>query len=262
MGLVPVLMALVTMFLWTKVYELFCQLRGAVVACKAHPTQPRPLSWHPEPEVPPQPAGPATVEFYPVDPLSRGMAERLKGWNMVCLPYQDQDSPYLGNWERVRLFTQYLLYDWFSRALTHIGGRARVQAAQLYPAWSRRWQQQQKQERLWTSLKYSFISSSLLSLCQSQTSTGIWWSGGRCSEQNEQNRFTDVSSWNLGRNWQQYCPRLRYGQETGNIVNWIQPSASEVIPTYMYIMTHLFLMYKRKVYICIIASVLYRNPQC
>jgi len=100
MGLVPVLMALVTMFLWTKVYELFCQLRGAVVACKAHPTQPRPLPWPPEPEVPPQPAGPATVEFYPVDPLSRGMAERLKGWNMVCLPYQDQDSPYLGNWER------------------------------------------------------------------------------------------------------------------------------------------------------------------
>ena len=102
MGLVPVLMALVTMFLWTKVYELFCQLRGAVVACKAHPSQPRPLPWPPEPEVPPQPAGPATVEFYPVDPLSRGMAERLKGWNMVCLPYQDQDSPYLGNWERVR----------------------------------------------------------------------------------------------------------------------------------------------------------------
>ena len=101
MGLVPVLMALVTMFLWTKVYELFCQLRGAVVACKAHPSQPRPLPWPPEPEVPPQPAGPATVEFYPVDPLSRGMAERLKGWNMVCLPYQDQDSPYLGNWERV-----------------------------------------------------------------------------------------------------------------------------------------------------------------
>jgi len=100
MGLVPVLLALVTMFLWTKVYELFCQLRGAVGPCKAHPSQPRPLPWPPEPEVPPQPAGPATVEFYPVDPLSRGMAERLKGWNMVCLPYQDQDSPYLGNWER------------------------------------------------------------------------------------------------------------------------------------------------------------------
>merc|ERR1719206_636950 len=100
MGLVPVLLALVTMFLWTKVYELFCQLKGAVGPCKAHPSQPRPLPWPPEPEVPPQPAGPATVEFYPVDPLSRGMAERLKGWNMVCLPYQDQDSPYLGNWER------------------------------------------------------------------------------------------------------------------------------------------------------------------
>ena len=111
MGLVPVLMALVTMFFWTKVYELFCQLRGAVVACKAHPTQARPLPWPPEPEVPPQPAGPATVEFYPVDPLSRGMAERLKGWNMVCLPYQDQDSPYLGNWERVRFIHPHLLYD-------------------------------------------------------------------------------------------------------------------------------------------------------
>ena len=124
MGLVPVLLALVTMFLWTKVYELFCQLRGAVGPCKAHPSQPRPLPWPPEPEVPPQPAGPATVEFYPVDPLSRGMAERLKGWNMVCLPYQDQDSPYLGNWERVSylylsissLFFTYISVVYFVKA--------------------------------------------------------------------------------------------------------------------------------------------------
>jgi len=109
LGLLPVLLALVTMYCWSKVYELFLSMRDPCVStCKQHgpspslaggvPTVPGP-NWRQEEEVSAS-SQPNTVEFYPVDPLSRGMSERMRGWNMVCLPYRDQDSPYLGTWER------------------------------------------------------------------------------------------------------------------------------------------------------------------
>jgi len=106
MGLLPVLLALVIMYSWSKVYQLFCQMRdiGQTVGlghCNQHPAigpnLPRISSWRDGQE--PQ-SHPANVEFYPEDTLSRGMTERMRGWNMVCLPYHDQDSPYLGAWER------------------------------------------------------------------------------------------------------------------------------------------------------------------
>ena len=82
LGLVPVLLALVTMHIWAKVYELFCQLREAA-GCAWHPGQgeapPQYLAaWQPQPSL-----QPGTGEFYPGDQLSRGMVERLRDWNMV-----------------------------------------------------------------------------------------------------------------------------------------------------------------------------------
>jgi len=128
-GIVPVVVAIFAMYCWAKVYELFCSLRPL----PEHDAPPPPCKQHPHASLappfmlPPQHSqwledvnregrevsadcleelGPG-VEFYPVDPLSRGMVDRLRVFNrsmpnMVYLPSEDMaDSPYLRqSWDR------------------------------------------------------------------------------------------------------------------------------------------------------------------
>jgi len=111
LGLIPVLLALFTMYCWSKVYELFCLLhplkeQDVPVPCKLHPLPPvgppgpwmnsldregRAVSMDRIEEL-----GPG-VEFYPVDTLSRGMVDRMSLFNrslrnMVYLPYDNPDE--------------------------------------------------------------------------------------------------------------------------------------------------------------------------
>ena len=109
-----------------QVYELFCSLRPLFDHYDQQPCELHPHGPHVHPDL--QPVHPAQwvdereeleerevsvdklddmdrmgpgVEFYPVDPLSRGMVDRLRVLNMslsnmVYLPYEEMgDSPYL-----------------------------------------------------------------------------------------------------------------------------------------------------------------------
>lgn len=117
MGIVPVLLALFTMYCWAKVYELFGSMhplpgQDHQPPCKLHPlanslTPPfmlPPPPWMEEPDRngraismdQVEELGPG-VEFYPVDSLSRGMVDRMSLFNrsmnnMVYLPYENMDD--------------------------------------------------------------------------------------------------------------------------------------------------------------------------
>jgi len=119
-GIIPVMVAIFSMYCWTKVYELFCSLRPISddelhpPTCKLHPhaqiapqfvQHPHQSEWVEDREEREASmdklgeVGPG-MEFYPVDPLSKGMMDRLRVFNMsmsnmVYLPYEDvEDSPY------------------------------------------------------------------------------------------------------------------------------------------------------------------------
>jgi len=113
MGIVPVVLAFLTMYCWAKVYELFGSLYPSPDK-KQKPHLPPPVllpphPWQPHPERDGraismervQELGPG-VEFYPVDSLSRGMVDRMSMMdrsmpNMVYLPYDNMDD----NWGRM-----------------------------------------------------------------------------------------------------------------------------------------------------------------
>ena len=91
LGVVPVLASFFFMYCWSKVYELFCYISlmtDPLVSspfCELHPPPPyclphpgvRQLSEELSHEEEEQEQGLGGTEFYPVDPLSRGMMDRL-----------------------------------------------------------------------------------------------------------------------------------------------------------------------------------------
>lgn len=108
MGIVPVVLAFLTMYCWAKVYELFgCLYPSTNKEQKPHLPPPVLLPPHPwqahherdgravsRDRI--EELGPG-VEFYPVDSLSRGMVDRMSMLNrsmtnMVYLPYENREN--------------------------------------------------------------------------------------------------------------------------------------------------------------------------
>ena len=117
LGVVPVLASFFFMYCWSKVYELFCYislLTDPLVSpfCEFHPPPPYCLPPAPYPglrqhseeaqhedeeEVGEQGMGGLGTEFYPVDPLSRGMMDRLVALNRnmygsTYVPFHNDDD--------------------------------------------------------------------------------------------------------------------------------------------------------------------------
>ena len=118
LGVVPVLASFFFMYCWSKVYELFCYISLITMThdplvssvsslCELHP--PPPYCLPPRPYLGPrqhsedqghedgeEEAGLGT-EFYPVDPLSRGMMDRLVALNRnmygsTYVPFHNDDD--------------------------------------------------------------------------------------------------------------------------------------------------------------------------
>ena len=117
LGVVPVLASFFFMYCWSKVYELFCYislLTDPLVSpfCEFHPPPPYCIPPAPYPglrqhsedthhedeeEVGEQGMGGLGTEFYPVDPLSRGMMDRLVALNRnmygsTYVPFHNDDD--------------------------------------------------------------------------------------------------------------------------------------------------------------------------
>lgn len=119
LGVVPVLASFFFMYCWSKVYELFCYislltdpLTPSSPFCEFHPPPPFCLPPGPYPrhlseeghhhhdeeeEGGEQGLGGLGTEFYPVDPLSRGMMDRLVALNRnmygsTYVPFHNDDD--------------------------------------------------------------------------------------------------------------------------------------------------------------------------
>ena len=116
LGVVPVLASFFFMYCWSKVYELFCYISlmsGPTVTsvspfCELHPPPPYCLPLpppglrHHSEDISEEEEGGEGVpglgtEFYPVDPLSRGMMDRLVALNRnmygsTYVPFHNDDD--------------------------------------------------------------------------------------------------------------------------------------------------------------------------